>query len=160
MLCNTLVLCGWSVINAGVSSGCTRNSTIPKNPKWAERIVVLAIECSKVKAFHIFIHFFCAIIGVSYTENPGFTLKNPKWAERVVVLANRRRKCRAFQIWVHFYCAIIEVLYAELKIIKVRQWIWLSKRIMITMTQKIFLTNHTHTHMCVCVTCTRTRNSL
>ena len=28
MLCSTLVLCGWSVINSGVSSGVTCNSTI------------------------------------------------------------------------------------------------------------------------------------
>jgi len=34
------------------------------NPKWAERVVALAIW----RAFQICIHFYCAIIGVSFTE--------------------------------------------------------------------------------------------
>jgi len=72
--------------------------------------------------FHICIPFYCAIIGVSFTQNPTrYTFENLKCAERIVVLAIRRRKIRAFQIYMNFYCAIIEVSFAELKSIKAFQ---------------------------------------
>jgi len=38
------------------------------NPKWAERVVVLAIRRRKIRAFQICIHFYCAIIGVSFSD--------------------------------------------------------------------------------------------
>ena len=52
--------------------GCTL-----ENSKWAERSVVLIIRRRKLRAFQVFIDFYCAIIGVSYTENPGFKPENP-----------------------------------------------------------------------------------
>jgi len=100
-----------------------------ENPKWAERVVTLTIRRRKGRDFLICIHFYCAIIGVSCTKNPGYALKNPKWAERVVVLAIRHRKIRAFQTCIHFYCAIIGVSFTELMITKAFQWIPLSKMI-------------------------------
>jgi len=39
------------------------------NPKWAERVVVLAVRRRKSRAFRICIHFYCAIIGVSFAES-------------------------------------------------------------------------------------------
>jgi len=45
-----------------------RKSWPIENPKWAERVEVLAIRRRKIRAFHICIHFYCAIIGVSFTE--------------------------------------------------------------------------------------------
>jgi len=58
----------------------------------AKRVVVLTIPSRRRKlstAFHTCIHFYCAIIGVSYTWNPGYTLETLKWAERVVTLIIR-----------------------------------------------------------------------
>ena len=81
--------------------------------------------------FQICIHICCAIIGVSYTENPRCTLENTNWAERVVVFAIRRRKISAFQTCIYFYCAIFGVLFAELKINKAFQWIPLSKELIL-----------------------------
>jgi len=40
------------------------------------RVVVLAIRRREIRAFQICTHFYCAIIGVSYTENPGYTPEN------------------------------------------------------------------------------------
>jgi len=68
----------------------------------------------KLKDFQICTHFCCVIIGVSYTENPMYTLKNSKRAERVVVLTIRRRKIRGFEICIHFYYAIMGVWFTEL----------------------------------------------
>jgi len=58
-------------------------------------------------------HFYFAIIGVSYTKNPGYALENLKRAERVVTLTIRRRKSRAFQLCFHFYCAIMGVSHTQ-----------------------------------------------
>jgi len=46
----------------------TKSGYTLENPKWAERVVVLAIRRRKIRAFQICIHFYCAIIGVSFTE--------------------------------------------------------------------------------------------
>jgi len=104
----------------------TRKSKKSWESHW---VVALTIRRRKSRAFQICIHFYCATIGVSYTqlENPGYTLENPKWAERVVVPAIRRRKRSAFQLCIHFYCAIIGVSFTELKIMKAFRWIPLSK---------------------------------
>ena len=81
-----------------------------KNPKWAKRVTVLTIRCRKNKALKICMHFYYAIIEVSFTENLGYTLENPRWAERVVI----RNIERTFQICIHFYCVIIGVSFTEL----------------------------------------------
>jgi len=86
-------------------------------------VVTLSIRRRKGRAFQICFHFYYAIIGVSYTQNPGI----PKGAEKVVKLAIRRRKIRAFQICIHFYYAIIGVTFMELKMIEAFQWIPSSK---------------------------------
>jgi len=39
-----------------------------KNPKWVQGVVVLTIRHRKSRAFQICIHFYCAIIEVSFTE--------------------------------------------------------------------------------------------
>jgi len=49
------------------------------NPEYTivESVVTLTIRRRKSRALQICIHFYCAIIGVSYTQNPGYTLENP-----------------------------------------------------------------------------------
>ena len=49
-----------------------------ENPKGAERVEVLTIRRTKIRASQTCIHFYCAIIGVSYPETPGFALKKIK----------------------------------------------------------------------------------
>jgi len=72
--------------------GCTL-----ENPKWAERGVILNIwhkeSCRLTirRGFQTCIPFYCAIIGVSYTGNCGYTLENLKWAERLEILIIWRR---------------------------------------------------------------------
>jgi len=61
----------------------------------------------------IMIIFYCAINGVSYTRNAGYTLENLKWADRVVTLIICRRKVWASHMWICFFCAIIGVLYID-----------------------------------------------
>ena len=59
-----------------------------RNPRRAERVEAPIIRRKKIRAFEICTHFYYAIIGVSYTQHPGYTLENPKRAERVVALAS------------------------------------------------------------------------
>jgi len=62
-----LLLCDhWGLIYR--KSCCTL-----ENSKWAERVVVRTIERTKRWAFQICIHFYCAVIGVSFTELTLFT---------------------------------------------------------------------------------------
>ena len=49
-----------------------------ENTNKAERDVTRTIRLRKGGAFQICIHFYCGIIGVSFTQNPGYTLENPK----------------------------------------------------------------------------------
>ena len=79
------------------------------NSKWAKREVALTIWHRKIRAFQKCIRFYCTFIGVSYTENPGYTPENSKSGEKVVVLAIKCRKIRAFQVCMSFYSPIIGV---------------------------------------------------
>jgi len=40
----------------------------PENSESTERGVVLAIQLRKIRAFQIWIHFYCAIIGLPFAE--------------------------------------------------------------------------------------------